>query len=51
MKYLCDIGNCHFYHEGWCSYWDSTTQLMKIRNKECKMNLGKYYAIDKIMES
>lgn len=49
IQYYCDGNVCHFYHEGWCSYWDTTTELMKIRNKKCSMNSMKDELIDAMM--
>ena len=50
-EYYCDKTDCHFYHGGWCSYWDSTTELMKICGIGCKMNDEMYKKIDDIMEN
>ena len=49
-EYYCDKSSCLFLHDGWCSYWDSSTQLMKIRGVKCRFDNGVYIKITEIME-
>lgn len=50
MTYYCDEYSCLFEHDGWCSFRDSTTTLMKIRGISCKMNEQVDTKIDEIMK-
>lgn len=49
-SYYCDRYRCHFQHSGWCSYWDSTMDLMKHRGQVCPMSGEMYIAIDMLMD-
>lgn len=50
LEYYCDNNRCFFKLYGWCTYWDSTIQLMKIRGVECSFDASTYRQIDGIME-
>ena len=50
LSYYCDRYRCHFQHSGWCSYWDSTMDLMKTRGQPCPMSGEMYIAIDMLMD-
>lgn len=47
-NYYCDSNSCPFYHESYCTWMDSTIELMKIRNYKCKMKHGIVASINEI---
>jgi len=50
MNYWCDFSYCHFFHQGWCAYHDSTIDLMRCRNTNCKMDVIIHNKIDEMMD-
>jgi len=50
LDYYCDHNVCPFIHDGWCSYWDSSTELMKNRGTKCSFDNSTYDRIDEVMQ-
>jgi len=50
ITYYCDDHVCYFLHHTWCSYWDSSIDLMKRRNKTCLMDDKLFEKLDKLLD-